>query len=199
MLQAKIDPGALITFHKTADRSEIWHCSGPEPRKSQTSAFHPFWSKAARLVSASIPLRTFGSQAIHASVSVRAGLDALSKRAPVIVIIALCAALVSAWSGAPDWLPNGAAIVVGSLALVLLAARSRRNQFRTTEDQSRDWIAYELAGKGSPQGFYPLAFFGIVTIVLTGIEAPSAKLAWAGFCLGVVWGIVNAHYPADEA
>lgn len=131
--------------------------------------------------------------------SLRAGLDALSKRAPVIVIITLCAALVSAWSGAPDWLPNGAAIVVGSLALVLLLSRGGRNRFRAAEDENRDWLAYELAGKGSPQGFYPLAFFGIVTIVLTGIQSPSAKLAWAGFCLGIVWGIVNAHYPADEA
>ena len=131
--------------------------------------------------------------------SVRAGLDALSKRAPVIVIIALCAALVSAWIGAPDWLSHGGAIVVGSLALALLGARGRRNRFGTTEDEDKSWLAYELAGQGSPPGFYPLAFFGIVAIVLTGIEAPSAKLAWAGFCLGIVWGIVNAHYPADEA
>ena len=131
--------------------------------------------------------------------SVRAGLDALSKRAPVIVVITLCAALVSAWTGAPDWLPHGGAIVVGSLALALLAARRRRDQLGTAEDEDRSWIAYELAGKGSPQGFYPLAFFGVVTIVLTGIQSPSAMLAWAGFCLGIVWGIVNAHYPADEA
>ena len=130
--------------------------------------------------------------------SVRAGLDALSKRAPVIVIIALGAALVSAWSGVPDWLPHWGAIGVGCLALLLLAAR-RRNRFEAAEDEERGWLAYELAGKGSPAGFYPLAFFGIVTIVLTGIQSPSAKLAWAGFCLGIVWGIVNADYPADEA
>lgn len=131
--------------------------------------------------------------------SVRAGLEALSKRAPVIVIIALCAALLSAWSGAPDWPPHGGAIVVGSLALALMAARGRRNRFGTTEDEDKGWLAYELAGKGSPQGFYPLAFFGIVAIVLTGMQTPAAKLAWAGFCLGIVWGIVNADYPADEA
>ena len=134
--------------------------------------------------------------------SVGAALDMLSKRAPVIVIITLCAALVSAWGGAPDRLPNGLAIIVGSLALVLLVSRGRRNQFRTAEElgfgRTRDWIAYELAGKGSPQGFYPLAFFGIVTIVLTGLQSPPSKLAWAGFALGVVWGIVNARYPADE-
>jgi len=130
--------------------------------------------------------------------SVRSGLDALSKRAPVIVIIALCAALLSAWSGAPDWLPHGGAIIVGSLALMLMAARRRRDHLGTADDEDRSWLAYELAGKGSPQGFYPLAFFGIVAIVLTGMQTPAAKLAWAGFCLGIVWGVVNADYTADE-
>jgi hypothetical protein len=85
---------------------------------------------------------------------------------------------------------------------VLLVARGRRNQFKTAQElsssRSRDWVAYELAGKGSPPGFYPLGFFGIVTIVLTGLQSPASKLAWAGFALGVVWGIVNARYPADE-
>jgi len=136
-------------------------------------------------------------------VRIRAFLDMLSKRAPVIVVLALCAALVGGWIDAPVWLTDDLAIIVGSLAVVLLASRGRRNQFKTAEElgfsRSRDWIAYELAGKGSPPGFYPLGFFGIVTIVLTGIQSPSSKLAWAGLFLGVVWGIVNARYPADEA
>jgi hypothetical protein len=34
--------------------------------------------------------------------------------------------------------------------------------------------------------------------MLTGFQSPSAMLAWAGFALGVVWGIVNAEYPADQ-
>ena len=132
----------------------------------------------------------------------RAYLDALSKRAPMIVVVTLCAALVSAWSDAPEWLNNGLAIGVGSLALMLLAARGRQIEFRTAHglesSRSRDWMAYEIAGKGSPAGFYPLCFFGIVTIVLTGLQTPASKPAWAGFLLGVVWGIVNARYPVDE-
>jgi hypothetical protein len=147
-------------------------------------------------------LRTSGSRAIHIPVRIRAFLDVLAKRAPVIVVITLCAALVSAWSGVPEWLTNGLAIGVGSLAVVLLVSRGRRNQFKTAQElsssRSRDWVAYELAGKGSPPGFYPLGFFGIVTIVLTGLQSPSSTLAWAGFLLGVVWGIVNARYPVDE-
>jgi hypothetical protein len=135
-------------------------------------------------------------------VRIGAFLDALAKRAPVIVVITLCAALVSALSGVPEWLTNDLAIGVGSLAVVLLVARGRRNQFKTTQQlgfgRTRDWITYELAGKGSPPGFYPLSFFGFVTIVLTGMQSPSSMLAWAGFLLGIVWGIVNARYPADE-
>ena len=133
---------------------------------------------------------------------IRAIVDVLSKRAPVIVVLTLCAALVGAWISVPVWLPNGLAIIVGSLALLLLAARRRRHQFETREElgfkRSSDWIAYELAGKGTPRGYYLLGFFGFLTIMLTGFQSPYAMLAWAGFVLGVVWGIVNAHYPADQ-
>ena len=114
----------------------------------------------------------------------------------------LTAALLGSWVDAPAWLANGLAIVVAFLGLALLAARGRQNEFRSAEGlgstRSGDWIAYELAGKGSPPGFYVLAFFGILTIVLTGFQTPYARLAWAGFGLGIVWGIVNARYPADE-
>jgi hypothetical protein len=139
--------------------------------------------------------------AINASMGIRAMVDALSKRAPVIVVVTLCAALVGAWVSVPVWLPNGLAIIVGSLALLLLAARGRRHQFKTPEElgfnRNRDWLAYELAGKGTPRGGYLLGFFGFLTILLTG-QSPCAMLAWAGLALGVVWGIVNAEYPADQ-
>jgi hypothetical protein len=127
-------------------------------------------------------------------------LDVLSKRAPVIVVVTLCAALVGAWIDVPVWLPDGLAIIVGGLALLLLAARRRRRPFETQEESgvSRDWIAYELAGKGTPRGSYLLGFFGFLTIMLTGFQSAYAMLAWAGFALGVVWGIVNADYPADQ-
>ena len=134
---------------------------------------------------------------------VRTFLDILSKRAPAIVGFVFGAALLGAWSEAPVWLANGLAITVAFLALALRAARGRRNQFKTTEElgfmRIRDWIAYELAGKGSPPGSYVLGFFGILTIVLTGFQTPYAMLAWAGLLLSVVWGIVNARYPADDS
>ena len=165
-----------------------------------TSAFHP---KADIIrVSAFDPLRTLRLQTICTSVRVSVFFDMLSKRAPHIVVLTLCAALVAAWTGAPIGLSNSLAIIIGVLAVVLFAARARRSQFKTTEElgfiQFRDRIAYELAGKGSPPGFYLLSFFGIITIFLTGFDSPYSKPAWAGFFLGVVWGIANAHYPADE-
>jgi hypothetical protein len=117
-------------------------------------------------------------------------------------VLTLCAALAGAWTGAPVGLINGLAIIVGSLAMVLLAARRRLNRFKTTEElgftRFRDRIAYELAGQGSPPGFYLLGFFGIVTIFLTGFQSPYSNLAWAGLFLGIAWGIANARYPADE-
>jgi hypothetical protein len=153
-------------------------------------------------ISAFDPLRTLGAQAINASVRVRACLDVLSKRAPAIVGATLCAALLGAWTGAPFWLTNALAVVVGILGLVLLASK-RRRQFRTEEEfgsaSVRDWIAFELAGKGTPRGYYLLGFSGILTIFVSGVESPYSKLAWAGLFLGVVWGIVNARHPADEA
>ena len=64
--------------------------------------------------------------------------------------------------------------------------------------QNRHWIAYELAGKGTPPGSYVLGFFGFLTVVLTGFQSPYAMPAWAGLALAIVWGIANREYPTDE-
>jgi len=127
-------------------------------------------------------------------------IDVLSKRAPSIEVFTLCAALLSEWTGAPAWLPNTLAIVVGSLALLLFAARVRRHEPQSLEDAGapQSWIGYELAGKGTPPGHYILAFFGFLTVVLTGFQGPYAMPAWAGFALGIVWGLANRTYQADE-
>ena len=124
-------------------------------------------------------------------------IDALSKRAPSIVVFTLGAALVLAWANAPLWMPTALAAVVGGLALLLFAARGGRSARRSAEDE-RNWVAWELAGKGTPQGSYLLGFFGFVTIMLTGIQSSYAMPAWAGLALGLVWGIANRHYPAEE-
>jgi hypothetical protein len=41
----------------------------------------------------------------------------LSRRAPDLVILTLCAALLGEWISVPVWLAKGAAIFVGGLAL----------------------------------------------------------------------------------
>ena len=125
-------------------------------------------------------------------------LDGLSRRAPIIVVLTLCAALVDAWTSGPVWLANSLAIIVASLAVVLLVARGRRNE-ELGFTRLRDWVACELAGKGSPPGFYLLGFFGFITIFVTGFQSTYSRPAWAGFILGVVWGIANARYPAEDA
>ena len=127
-------------------------------------------------------------------------IDTLSKRAPSIVVFTLCAALIGAWIGVPVWLPTALAVIVGSLALLLFAARVRRHESETSpeDDSPQNWFQYELAGNGTPPGYYVLAFIGFLTIVLTGFQSAYARPAWAGFALGIVWGLANRTYPAEN-
>ena len=125
-------------------------------------------------------------------------IDALSRRAPFVVVVTLLVALVGYWTSAPDWLLTALAIAIGSLALMLWATRCLPLQFKSKEElgftRTRDWLAYELVGKGAPRGYYILGFLGVITILFTEFQS----LAFAGFALGIVWGIVNARYPADR-
>ena len=146
------------------------------------------------------PIADIRVSADNCLVSRRSVLDELSKRAPTIVAFTLFAALVADWINAPVVLPQGLAIIVGSLALALLAARGRR-QVSAKDlgfDSDIGWIAYELADKGTPQGFYVLGFFGVLTIVLTGVQSPYSLPAWAAFALHIAWGMANARYPLDD-
>ena len=125
-------------------------------------------------------------------------IDASLRRAPSIVVFTLTAALLCAWVNAPVWMPTALAVVVGGLALLLFAARGGRSARRGVEDE-RNWVAWELAGKGTPPGSYLLGFFGFVTIMLTGIQSPFAMPGWAGLALAIVWGLANRHYPEEDA
>jgi len=131
----------------------------------------------------------------------RTVLDALSRHAPTVVVGTLCGALVGFWASVPLWLPYGLAVVVGVLALMVMATRDRRARLKSNEEPASSsdtsWLAQELAGKGSPSGFYLLAFFALVTIVLTGFQGAYALPAWAGLALAAAWGIANARYPAE--
>jgi hypothetical protein len=129
-------------------------------------------------------------------------LDALSTRAPTIVVVTLCAALVGYWTDAPLWLPYGLATIVGALALVQMAARNRRGRSAIAEEPesstNKSWIAHELAGNGSASGSYLLGFFALVTLMLTGVSGAYAMPAWAALALAAAWGIANARYPTGE-
>ena len=148
------------------------------------------------------PLRTLRRSSITTSVRLGALIDKLSKHAPLIEVFTLCGALVAAWTNAPVWLPNTLAIVVGSLALMLFAARGQRGSLKSTEElgfaRNTHWIEYELAGKGTPPGYYVLAFVGLITIALTGFKSAYARPAWAGFALGFVCGLANRTYSIDD-
>ena len=126
----------------------------------------------------------------------------LSKRAPTTVVYTLCAAIFGAWVGAPAWIANGLAIIVGMFALVVLASRRRQYHIRAVgepePEETPSWLGYELAGKGTPLGTYLLAFFAFLTAMLTGFDSPYGKLAWAGLALAVAWSAANAHFPVES-
>lgn len=124
-------------------------------------------------------------------------IDTLSKRAPSIAVFTMVAALIFAWVRAPEWLPTMLAIAVAVLALLLLAARGGRQATRGF-NHDRNWLAWEVAGQGTPPGSYLLGFFGFLTIMLTGFQSTYARPAWAALALGIVWGIANRNYPTEE-
>jgi hypothetical protein len=126
-------------------------------------------------------------------------LKELSRRAPVIVILTLCTALLGYWTEAPLWLPRGLAITAGGLALILMATRNRRRTLSAeTESDNAGWLTHELAGSGSPSGTYLLAFFAVVTIALTGFQGTYALPAWVVLALIAAWAMANAQYPSGD-
>ena len=128
--------------------------------------------------------------------------DWLSRRAPIIVVVTLCTALGAYWLDAPLWLPYGLALIVGSMAIVVMAARDRRVHFKPEDElgstRNESWIAHELAGNGSPRGSYLLGFSALVAITLIGFQGAYALPAWAGLALAASWGIANARYPSGD-
>lgn len=128
----------------------------------------------------------------------RVGLsNTVSRRVPAIVTGALGAALLAEWANAPVWLPYGLALILAALAVVVLARRERRALASEADEGS--WLDQELAGNGSPPGTYPLAFFGVVTIALTGFEGAYALPGWASLALIAAWAAANARYPSEES
>jgi hypothetical protein len=124
-------------------------------------------------------------------------IDMLSKRAPSLVVYTLCIALLSVWVGAPIWAVTALAVVIGVLALLLFAARGGRRPARGAS-HARSWLAWEVAGQGTPPGSYLLAFFSFLAVFLIGFESVYARPAWAAFALAIAWGIANRQYPAEE-
>ena len=124
-------------------------------------------------------------------------IDAVSKRAPSIVAYSLGISLLGAWIGAPVWAVTALAAAVASLALLLFAARGGRHASRGV-NHNRTWLAWEVAGQGTPPGSYLLTFFSFLAIVLIGFESAYARPAWASLALAIAWGIANRQYPADE-
>lgn len=126
-------------------------------------------------------------------------LDGLSRRAPMLVAIGLCASLLGYWTEAALALPYGLAIALSGLALILMGTRGRpRRLTRDPDSVDSGWLAHELAGNGSPAGTYVLGFFDLLTIALTGFQGVYALPGWAALALTAAWAVSNAHYPSRD-
>ena len=124
-------------------------------------------------------------------------IDALSKRAPLIVVGVLLFAVVGPWVGVPDAILNILAVAVGSLAIVLWASKGLALQSKSSGElgfaRSRDRIGFGWNARGAPRGAFSLGLVAGATTILTGGQS----LAFAGFGLTVVWIIIETKYPAD--
>ena len=132
-----------------------------------------------------------------------APIDLLSKWAPALIVASLVASLGGSWISAPNRLFSTLALIVGGLALLLLTVRGMQAQFRSKEQlgftRTRDFIAYELTGKGMPRGSCVLAIAGFLTWLTTGVQTAYGWLAFSAFALTIAWIKANVRYPADPA
>ena len=128
--------------------------------------------------------------------------EAASARAPVIVGVAIIAAVAGAWSNAPHWPFYAVTIALLVLAAVVWARRGLARQLKSKEQlgfrRNRDWLGFEFFAKGTPRGYYALAFVTWFAVVLTGLRFPYAAVALAGMALTVAWGEDRRRYPAEK-
>jgi len=128
--------------------------------------------------------------------------EAASVRAPAIIGMAIVAAVAGAWSNAPHWLFYALTIALLLLAAVVWARRGLTRQLKSKEQlgfrRNRDWFRFEFFAKGTPRGYYALAFLSWFAVVLTGLRLPYAAVAIAGMMLTVAWGEDRRRYPSER-
>jgi len=120
----------------------------------------------------------------------------------MIVGMAIVAAVAGAWSNAPHWPFYALAIALFLLAAVVWTRRGLARQLKSKEQlgfrRNRDWLGFELFVKGTPRGYYALAFVSWFAVVLTGLRFPYAAVAIAGTMLTVAWGEDRRRYPRER-
>ena len=128
--------------------------------------------------------------------------EAASQRAPVIIGMAIVAAVTGAWWKAPHWPFYPLTIALVLLAAVVWGRRGLARQLKSKEQlgfrRNRDWLAFQLFAKGTPRGYYALAFVSWLAVVLTGLRFPYAAVAIAAMMLTVAWGEDRRRYPSEH-
>ena len=127
--------------------------------------------------------------------------DAASRRAPLIIVAAIVAAVAGAWSNAPQWPFYALTLALLMLALIVWGLRGPARLLKSKEQlgfrRNRDWLGFELFAKGTPRGYYALAIVSWLAVVLTGLRFPYAAVAIAGGLLTVAWGENMRRYPLE--
>jgi hypothetical protein len=128
--------------------------------------------------------------------------DAASARAPIIIGLAIVAAVVGKWWSAPHWPFYALTIVLLLLAAVLWARRGLARQFMSKQQlgfrRNRDWLASEFFAKGTPRGYHAMGFVSFFAVGLTGPRFPYAGVAIAAMLLTVAWGEDRRRCPSEK-
>jgi Flp pilus assembly protein TadB len=127
--------------------------------------------------------------------------DGASRRAPLIIGAAVVAAVAGAWWNAPHWPFYALTIALLPLALVIWGRRGLARQLKSKEQlgfrRNRHWLGFELFAKGTPRGYFALAFLSWFAVVLTGFRFPYAAVAIVGMLLTIAWGEDRRRYPSE--
>jgi hypothetical protein len=117
--------------------------------------------------------------------------------------VAIVAAVAGARWNAPHWPFYALTIALLLLAAVLWARRGLARQLKSKEQlgfrRNRDWLSFEAFAKGTPRGYYVLAFVSWFAVVLTGLRFPYGAVAIAGMMLTVAWGEDRRRYPSEQS
>jgi MFS family permease len=125
----------------------------------------------------------------------------VSAMSPGIVIAALIFASLADWLQAPDWALFILCAIILCLAVLVWSRRGLDKQLRSIEqlgfERRRQWLVYELSGRGLPVAYFALAPVFFIAGVVSFDRFPGFLVFVASMLLVAAWGKDRRRYPAD--